>query len=656
MPLLNTKTPQYKKKKDIQLEWDNWRKGYNSLLRPTELDGSEYVTGDNIMLVGSGAVTGRWGSQKFWLAHEGAGVKGLGLYATGSSLSSLIAISGGIASKAQGASYSVLTGVSWPTTSVVRTEQLGGNTYFVSKNTPFCYYDGTDISIFATVDAPTGIYASNFSGATGPNFQSYKIVATANSGGTTNAPTNYVLNDLPYDLTTTQIHVFWTGVSAAASVLTGYEIYRGTPGDEAFLAAVGPSVTKYIDSGELESQTVLVPLVNTTGGVNSEMICKVGDRLVVVDKSNPSTILISGRYPYQGRFDWLSGGGEANIDPESGDYITAIAPATGNDSGINSGSGTGKILVWKNNSCYLVNITTTTFGNYSLVDPVIQPVSTLIGSCNADTVQTVENDIFYFGRKGIYVVGNEPNFLNVIRTNELSARIRPYLDGLNVNDYENVCSMYVNNKYILSFPDRKEMIVYDRERGAFLGIWKLPWGISKMKKYVDTSGTERWVLGRSDTSQIYTFEPSLNSDDGTAIQKIFKSKKEDMGQWALLKMIKLIYLMFRNVTGQMTCNILLEDRNGTVSTVKTFTVDGASVAGNTGWGINQWGSVQWGDSNGDVVISLDEIPRWTQLYKSGRLLQFEVTTTSANSNFELLNIRITAGLFGEGQLSNSQRV
>lgn len=651
MPLLDTKAQSYKKSKDVQLSWETWRKGYNSMLRPTELDGSEYVTGDNIMLVGSGAPTGRWGSQKFWLGNDGAGIKGLGLYATGASLSDLIAISGGMASKAQGASYSILTGTSWPTTSVVRTEQLGGNTYFVSKSSPFCYYNGNNISVFATISAPTGIYATNFSGATGPNFQSYKVVATSNSGGTTNAGTNYVINNVPYDLTTTQIHIFWTGISAAASVLTGYEIYRGTPGDESFLAAVGPSVTKYVDSGEMESQTVLVPLVNTTGGVNSEMITKVGDRLVVVDKNNPSRILISGRYPYQGRFDWLSGGGTADIDPESGDYITAIHPHVGNSS-----DGLGRIIVWKNHSCYVVTINTVTLGNYVILDPTVQPISTLVGSCNPDTIQTVENDVFYFGRKGIYVVGYEPNFLNVIRTNEVSARIRPYLDGLSLDDYNNVCSMYVDNKYILSFPDRKEMIVYDRERGAFLGIWKTPWGVSKMKKYVDTSGTERWVLGRSDTSQIYTFEQSLNSDDGTAIQKIFKSKKEDLGQWALLKMIKLIYLMFRNVTGQMTCNILLEDRNGTVSTVKTFTVDGASVSGNTGWGADMWGNTQYGLSSGNIVVSLDEIPRWTQLYKTGRLLQFEITTTSANSNFELLNIRITAGMFGEGQLSNSQRV
>lgn len=646
MPLLDTRPPAYKKAKDVSLAWDTWRSGFNNMLRPTELKSQEYVTGDNIMLIGSGVPTGRWGSQKFWLANEGASVKGFGVYATGGSLSELLAVSGGMVNKANNASYTIITGQSYPTTSTVRMEQLGGNTYLVSVDRPFSYYNGTNLSVFSTISAPTGVYATNFSGATGPNIQSYKIVATSNSGGSTNAPTNYVLNSVPYDLATTQIHVFWTGLSAAASVLTGYEVYRGTPGDETFLAAVGPSITKYVDSGDPASEVTTVPRSNTTGGINSAMIAKVNDRLVVVDKNDPTKLLISGRFPYQDKFSWSEGGGYVYVDPDSGEGITAIRAQAGSD----------KVIVWKPNSVWAVTIGTTSLGNYVVLDPTYQPVSTLVGACNADTPQVVENDIFYFGRKGIYVVGYEPNFLNLIRTNEISARIRPYLQGLSAADYNNVCAMYVDNKYILSFPDRKEMIVYDRERGAFLGIWKTPWGVSKMQKYVDTTGTERWVLGRADSSQVLTFETSLNSDDGTAIQKTFKTKKEDMGQWSLLKMIKLIYMMFRNVTGTVTVNILLEDRNGTTSTVKTFTIDGAAVAGNTGWGADMWGNVQYGLTGGDIVVSLDEIPRWTQLYKSGRLLQFEVTTTSANSNFELLNIRIVGSLFGEGQLSNSQRV
>jgi hypothetical protein len=646
MAFLDTRVLPYKKAKDIQAEWNTWRGGYNSLLRSTELKPQEYATGDNIMLEGSGVPTGRWGSQKFWLAREGAGIRGFGLYATGTSLSDLLAVSGGMVTKANNASYTIITGQSYPTGSTVRMEQLGGNTYLVSKDRPFSYYNGTNLSVFATISAPTGAYATNFSGATGPNIQSYKIVATSNSGGSTNPSTNYVISNLPYDLMTTQVHVFWTGVSTAASVLTGYEIYRGTPGDETFLANVGPSLIKYIDGGDPASEIVVPPKANTTGGVNSEIIAKVNDRLCVVDKSDPTKLLISGRFPFHDRFSWADGGGYLYVDPDSGEGITAVESQAGSD----------KVIVWKNSSVWSVNIATTTIGNYVVLDPTYQPISTLVGACNPDTPQVVENDVFYFGRKGIYVVGQEPNFLNQIRTNEISARIRPYLDGLSKSDYDHVCSMYVDNKYILSFPDRREMIVYDRERGAFLGIWKFPWGINRMQKCIDSGGTERWIIGRDDTSQILTFEAALNADDNTAITKIFRTKREDMGQWALLKMIKLIYMMFKNIVGSITVSILVEDRSGVTSTIKTFTVQGASIAGTSGWGTDMYGTSQYGLTNGTIIITSDEIPRWAQLYKTGRLIQFEVTTAEANANFELLNIRITASTFSEGQLGNTLRV
>ena len=216
--------------------------------------------------------------------------------------------------------------------------------------------------------------------------------------------------------------------------------------------------------------------------------------------------------------------------------------------------------------------------------------------------------------------------------------------------------MYVNNKDILSFPDRKECMVYDRERGAFLGIWKTPWGISRMQNYIDDTGTERWVVGSGNLNQTYTFEPSVNSDDGTTITKTLRTKKEYFGKWSLLKIVKLFYILFRNITGTVTVNVLLEDRNGSTTTVKTFDITGAEIAGASGWGVDMWGTTMWGTSNGSVVIEGDELTRWSQLYKSGRIIQVEVTSTAANSNFELLGLRLTASSQGEGQLSSSSRV
>jgi hypothetical protein len=100
----------------------------------------------------------------------------------------------------------------------------------------------------------------------------------------------------------------------------------------------------------------------------------------------------------------------------------------------------------------------------------------------------------------------------------------------------------------------------------------------------------------------------------------------------------------------------MEDRTGATTTIKTFNIVGAATAGKTGWGSNLWGGSVWGKSRGTTVTGTDEFPRFSQLYKEGRLIQVEVTSNVANSQFELLNIKMTATRRGSNSLASSLRV
>ena len=645
MPIYNSQPPKYQPRRSLEAEWSTFRKGLNLLLRPTELKRDEYAQGDNIMLIGSGVPTGRWGSSTYFTVNATGSARGFATFNNTASLTNeIIALTDeGFLAKKNGSGSTVITGQSYPSGSVIRGEQLGGFTYFVSKDAPLTRYNGGSLQVFATISAPPAAIATNVSGVSGTSIYSWEITALGPTGGeTTSVKVN--LPNLPQDLTTTQVNVQWSAPSCAT--LSGYQIYRGFPGDTSFLAAVGASTTSYIDVGDQASETVFPPLSNTTGGVKSQFIAKFNDRLLMVDNSDRTKLLISGKYPKQSSFNWIDGGGYVYIDPDSGQDITGIAVQPGSD----------KIIVYKNFSHYSVSLNLLTVGNFSILDPSYQPISIAIGASNPDTIQVVENDIFYFGRKGLYVTGYEPNFLGIIRTNEISARIRPYLENLGQQDYDNCVALYINNKYLLSFPDRKEIVVYDRERGCFAGIWKFPWGITRMTKYVDGSGTERWVFGVDGSNQTFTFETSVNSDNGETITKTMRLNKEAFDSWSRLKIIKLFYILFRNITGTVTVNLFLENRSGSISTVKSFNITGSEVAGLSGWGSIGWGAHLWGKSSGGVVSGTDEFTRWSQLFKSGRLMQVEISSTVANSNFELLGIRMTASSQGDGSLSSSQRV
>lgn len=645
MPILDTRPPSYKPQRSLEADWDNWRGGFNNLLRATELKANELAQADNIMLTGSGVPTGRWGTMKSFEANATGTVRGFALFATGASISELLTLTDeGYICKKNNSGCTTVTGASFPSGSKIYAEQLGGKTYIVSKTSPLTEYNGSILKVYATLPKISGVLATNISGVSGTNQYSWKVIALGANGGTTEGSNPITLPNLPYDLGTTRVRVTWN--PATGGSISGYEIYRGTLGNERFLASVDSSSTSYVDTGEPTSNTLTVPILNSTGGIKARFIKKVGDRLAIVPEEDPTKLMISGRYPYNNDFSFINGGGYVYIDPKSGQEITGIDVQMGSD----------KIIVFKDDSSYQVTLSTATLGNYVLLDPQVQQLSSLVGCSSFDSIQTVENDVFYFGRKGLYVIGYEPNFLNIIRTNEVSLRIRPYLDTLNDSDYRNCSAMYVDNKYILSFPDRKEMIVYDRERGAFLGIWKLPYGISKMISYVDDTGTEKWVLGSNNDNSIYTFEPSVNSDDGTTISKTIRLKKEYFNSWALLKIIQLFYIQFRNIIGSVSVNILLEDRKGNTSTAKTFTITGSEIAGTSGFGCDTWGTTPFGLTEATVSVSSEEALRWATLYKECRLLQVEIICDDPNSNFELLSVRITANSQGEGQLSSSLKV
>lgn len=648
MPRLNTNIPRYRPQRELEAEWEQFSRGLNLLLRPTELGRDELSQADNIMLVGEGIPTGRWGTSRFFNPSTSGIIRGFGTYRDPkTAVSEIFTLTDeGYIYKKDNSSAQMITGQSYPSGSTIRTDQLGGYTYIASKNAPLARYNGVNIESFITLSAPTGLAVSNVSGVTGSDQYGWSVVTIGVNGGQTLPSDPVTISNAPARLPDTLYHLQWTAPSAAPSLIAGYEIYRGFPGDLRFLSFVGPSQTSYSDFGDPVS-SIFEPLENSTGGLKTKFVKRFKDRLIMVSSENPSRLVISATFPNESKTTWASGGGILDIAPDDGFEITGIEPQPSSNT----------IIVFKEFASYAVKLGFVQIGNFNVLNPTYETVSNSVGCSNPDTIQTVENDVFYFGRKGLYVVGYEPNFLSIIRTNEISARIRPYLDRLNETDYENCAAFYVDNKYILSFPDRKEMVVYDRERGAFAGIWKLPFGVNHLRKYIDDSGTERWVIGSSEDSQVYTFEESIKSDDGVTITKTLRTNKEAFNSWSLLKIVKLFYILFRNVQGTVTVNILLEDRNGVTSTVKSFDITGSEFSSEGGWGSATWGTVGWGDNVEiqEVVAVGEEITRWSQLFKSMRLIQVEVQTNEANSDFELLGIRMTANSQGEGSLSSSQR-
>jgi hypothetical protein len=446
------------------------------------------------------------------------------------------------------------------------------------------------------------------------------------------------LSTLPQNLNTT-VRLNWTATTpGAGSSLIGYNVYRGLAGSEIWVGGVGPTVTTFDDGlGILSDPTRIVPSVDTTGGPKAKWIIRFQDRLVMAGiPGSPTKVFISGRWPNQERFDYLGGGGSILIEPDSGEDVTGLGVY------YRSQTATQTIVVFKENSIWEVVLDLVDQGNYSILNPTYRLLTASQGCSSHRSIMPIENDIGFSNKRGIYILRYEPQLLNVINANELSAKIRPFFEGLAYADITGAAGFYADKKYVLTFPTSQQAIVFDRERLAFTGPWKFPWNISMWKSYIDGSGMEHWLAASNSNPSIYEFSKSLGDDSGTTIATAFKTKKEDFGDWTLFKTITEVYMNFRNITGSIQINMYIENRTGSVISAKSFTVVGTSSQGTSGIGINQMGLSQMGLTKGTSAIIAGELQKKAIMYKTARTLQVEVITSGTTDKYELLNIKAVA--------------
>lgn len=633
MPLQSLRTPSFKPPKDVVISWNTWRKGWNTLLRENEVDSAEIVLATNLMLKGSGIPTKRWGSKDFFTAGATGGVNFVLPIKKSDDTQQVLALTDwGFLTKKSGTSYTMIVGASWPSGSILDGTQLGGNTYLVSANREWVRYNFSTLVSFATLSTPTGVLVTNMSTASGSSTWSWRVTAIGRSGGETLASTPGSLATLPQDLTKTVMRINWTAVSAASGDLTGYNIYRGAPGDEKWVGGVDDTTTTFDDVGApVPDAFRVVPVSNTTGGPKAKYIIRYQDRLILAGiPGEPTKVLITGRFPQQERFDWYAGGGYVYIEPDSGQNITGL------------GIYQEKLVIFKENSVWQVTLNQVNFGNFSILDPQYKLLTASQGCSSHRSIVPVENDLMFANRKGVYILRYEPQLLTVLNANEISAKIRPFFEALSEADHTSSAGAYINKKYVLSYPESKQTIIFDRERLCFMGPWPTPFGIHQWARYVDDQGMERWIAADSTDNIVSEFRETYPDDKGTAIRTIFKSKKEDFGDWTLFKTVNEVYVNLRSVTGSVDINVYLEERSGTTVVAKSFTITSTGTAGTSGFGTDQFGTVKFGMSNNTPAVNAVELQKKAFIYKSSRIFQIEVRTTGSTDNYELLGVKTIA--------------
>ena len=78
-------------------------------------------------------------------------------------------------------------------------------------------------------------------------------------------------------------------------------------------------------------------------------------------------------------------------------------------------------------------------------------------------------------KNAVQVWGNEAQYYNVLRSNEISSKVRPYIRSLSADSISKICAYYYDAKVFISVPtssgDPDRTLVYDRERLAWYKDW-----------------------------------------------------------------------------------------------------------------------------------------------------------------------------------------
>lgn len=630
MPISAMKVPKYVNPKPSIVSWDTWKEGLNLLQRENELKGSEVVKADNLILIGSGVPTKRWGSLDFFLSAPTGGTKYVGFSKdVNDNIQILSMTDWGILTKKSGSSYTPILGASWPSGERPSSTQLGDNVYLVSENREIVRYNLSTLVSFPTIATPTNIRATNLSSATGTTTWSWRITASGASGGETIGSTAFSLPTMPEDLTKTVVRVNWDPVSAPSGALGGYNIYRGSLGNEKWLTGVNSTTTSFDDTGtNITDPTKTLPLADTTGGLKAKHIIRYQDRLVLAGiKDHPTRVYISGRYPDHERFDVYAGGNFVDVEPDSGENITGL------------GIYQEKLVIFKENSVWEIALNLIETPLLSILEPQYKLLTASQGCSSHRSIVAVENDLMFANRKGIYILRYEPQLLTVINANEISAKIRPFFESLSDSDLTMCAGAYIDKKYVLSFPISKQSIIFDRERLSFMGPWTTPFGISQWLRYIDSTGEERWVAADHDDNYVTEFSANYEDDKGTPIQTIFKTKREDFKDWTLMKTINEVYMSFQSIKGEVQINIYIEDREGSTISAKSFTLSESGASGTSGMGMDEFGDFLMGETDESPTAATFTVQKKAFIYKSSRVFQIEIRTDNSADNYELLGVK-----------------
>ena len=632
----------YSKVIPLDIQVDRFHLGTNKIQRATRLKKEEASDILNLMLVDDGLWSPRWGTSVYGGAITGAEqIDGFSEYVKSDGTRELIVVGGGKVWRHTTSSDTEITGATFTEGTRAYFKQIAGYLYISNGVDPLARYNGTNLTTYTEIDAPTGLTVTRGSALSAGNFHYYAQVTALNSIGETVGSTeaSTTVNKAREDWSAAnETMVFaWNAVAGA----TRYQIYiSDESGYEVLLTYV--ETNAYTDDNTTTPNPyVETPDANTTGGPKFGPMELSGNRLWgTKDPNNKYRVYGTGTGPNMGVFSDFYGG--FFIDLEKGGRTEPQVVVDYRDGQGNSRAtivcatpeGTG--CIWQ------VALTDATVGDVTFTVPSASKVTGSFGTSAPASVLIAANDVYFINKRGVFVLGNEKQYWGVLRTNELSVKIRPYIESISESKIGNVCAYYFDDKVFFSVSTNgvanNRIFYYDRENLSWVADWSV--GVSQFGEFTDSNGVTHFLGASSTDGYIIEFAPTTLGDRGVAFNTRYIGPQFPVNEdWSKFAKLKKFLIRLADPKGAVNVSLLGTGKSAQFLTVAAASITASSAA--TGLGFDPLGSIRLGLSAGTATtFAIGNTQRHMRLKNRVRDVQVMITTTTLENGYTLMGYKI----------------
>lgn len=629
-----------------KLNIDKFIRGTNTLINQARLPKEYAVESTNLWQVQDGVWKTRPGTKYYGAAITGVTtIDGAEEFETTDGSREVIAVAGGKVWKSvDGGAWSELTGATF--TSGLRPffRQINNRLYITNGTDDLAFYDGTNLSKYSAILAPTNLAASQ-TGLTGTNYTNYyRVVAVNTIGYTTPSDGDTVQTVKHRDEwagDTEYVSLSWDAVDGA----TAYQIYWGEFDGEEYL--IGETVgVSFTDKGQVSFPAniyVETPDDNTTSAPKFRVMEISGNRLwATYDPDNPWRVYYTGtgQYFVNPAFSPFYGGGYSDLEIGTKNKpVNVVHYRTGKGDPVitalcSSPDGQGTI--------FQIELVSITVGDVTFTVPA---ASKIVGSIGADApygVVKVGDNVLFPNKKGVYALRNKEQIFNVLSSDDLTGNIRNSYESLNPNKIPDLCAYHRPPRVYFSGAvgsDNDRVFIYDMERRNWTWAWNI--GFKQFFEYTDNSTAKitHFLAIPTSGNQLVEISENFLGDFGESFLQTYLSPLIRVNEdYTTVAKINEAIFELGNLRGVVSVQVIGITKSGQISTLSTKTV--SANTGTSGWGDDAWSGMLFSDTE-DVPSTFAESSTKKKLRVGKKLyaVQFKVTANNIDTSFELLGLQ-----------------